>query len=32
MCVVAAEKKAAARQKRDDLIRRTPGEMETGAT
>lgn len=32
MCLFAVEKKAAARQKRDDLIRRNPGEMETGAT
>lgn len=31
MCLLAAERKAAARQKRDDLIRRSPGEMETGA-
>lgn len=31
VCVLAAEKRAAARQKRDDLIRRNPGEMQTGA-
>lgn len=31
VCLLAAERKAAARQKRDDLIRRSPGEMETGA-
>lgn len=31
MCLLAVEKKAAARQKRDDLIRRNPGEMQTGA-
>lgn len=31
MCLSAVEKKAAARQKRDDLVRRNPGEMQTGA-
>lgn len=31
MCLLSVEKKAAGRQKRDDLIRRNPGEMETGA-
>lgn len=31
VCLLAVEKKAAARQKRDDLIRRNPGEMQTGA-
>lgn len=31
VCVLAVEKRAAARQKRDDLIRRNPGEMQTGA-
>lgn len=32
VCVrVAVEKKAAVRQKRDDLVRRNPGETETGA-
>lgn len=31
VCLSAVEKKAAARQKRDELIRRNPGEMQTGA-
>ncbi len=31
LCCLAVEKKAAVRQKRDDLVRRNPGEMETGA-
>lgn len=31
LCCLAVEKKAAARQKRDDLVKRNPGETETGA-